>query len=175
MSAKLTWNGELTIRKLREAARAAVVGVAHELRGDLVEEYSQPGRGRIRRHRTKRKRGRRMKGALGRGGRASYTDIGKGGGNRASAPGDPPAPDEGHLRRSVRVETNSAPGKEEADVLTPAKQAKRLEFGGAHTDPRTGATIYIAPRPAWRPVLHRNMSKYERIAAEEAARALNGA
>lgn len=97
---------------------------------------STPGRGWIRRHRTKSvtKRGIRS------------VDIGRAG--RHSAPGDPPAPDTGQLRNSIHANIGGhGPDGASSRVGTNLPYAPVLEFGSI------AEGGFIAPRPFMRPAL----------------------
>lgn len=106
------------------------------LAGAVKEEYSTPGRGRLR--------------------RKSRAD-------RASAPGDPPAPDTGALRNSVDVV--AAPDGQSVRVGTNQEYAAALEFG----------TVRIAPRPAWRPALEKARAGMGAVVVSELQRVVSGA
>ncbi len=67
--------------------------------------------------------------------------------HRASAPGDPPAPDTGTLRRSAFVERTERGVR--VGVAMP--YAAPLEFGTTRAG--TGRNVTIAPRPFMRPAL----------------------
>lgn len=60
--------------------------------------------------------------------------------HRASAPGEPPATDTGHLGNSIRSRMT---GKTEGEVTVGAEYAAALELGSAH----------IAPRPFFGPAV----------------------
>jgi phage gpG-like protein len=127
------------VQQLKPAAKRAI-GLT--LVAAIKEELSTPGRGRYRRGETKRlgkgsinKKGeRRTRGAA----RVKL-------GSRASAPGDPPAPDSGALRNSVKYHEQK--GK---DVVgTDQPQAPALEYGTKTAGRNHDVTIL--PRPFMRP------------------------
>lgn len=91
--------------------------IVRDYRNALREMLSKPGTGRIYRRRSVE--------------------------HRASAKGQPPAPDTGHLRRSIQTSVSGSPPNIVGIVATNVEYAPTLEFG----DNR------VAPRPAWRPVL----------------------
>jgi phage gpG-like protein len=117
-----------------------VIGLS--LVASIKEELSTPGRGKYRKGETKR---------LGKGGRRKDGTVKTRGagrvklGSRASAPGDPPAPDSGALRNSVLYHEQN--GKDVVGVDQP--QAAALEFG-TKTAGRDH-NVVILPRPFMRP------------------------
>lgn len=113
------------------------------LEAQLVEELSTPGRGKIRWHRVKRK-GRVTAKAFFSKSKAAITKAG-----RASAPGDPPAPDYGTLRQSIHSEYDSTLQK--GRVGTNDKRAPALNYGTT----RAGKSrkVVILPRPFMEPAL----------------------
>lgn len=117
------------IRKVLRAGRAGIPRDLDEigslLTNALTVELSTPGRGRL----------------YGR--------------HRASAPGDPPAPDTGRLRASYGFTTARTGAGGELTVGTGDKKAKWLEFG----------TSRMRPRPHLRPVMLRNRTRITRIIA----------
>ena len=129
---------------LRASKKRLIVAGATVLRNQIVEELSHPGTGRIRRHRTKRV------GKLGR--RGARTNILKAG--RASAPGEPPAPDYGVLRGSIQTEYDEAVQK--ARVGTNNKYAAPLNFGTTRAGPKRNTVIL--PRPFMEPALHKSQT-----------------
>lgn len=79
--------------------------------------------------------------------------------HRASAPGEPPAPDSGDLIKSVRFRVRRLPGGGwAAEVGSTLKKALYLEFGAARgvrgASGKVEAVQWILfPRPAWGPAL----------------------
>jgi phage gpG-like protein len=127
------------VYKLNPSAKRAV-GLS--IVASVKEELSTPGRGRFRKGETKR---------LGKGGHRKDGTVRTRGaarvklGSRASAPGDPPAPDSGALRNSV--DYHEQLGK---DVVgTDQPQAPALEYG-TKTAGRNH-NVVILPRPFMRP------------------------
>lgn len=157
MSVKLTWNEGELIAAMKRGAERAVTAAAEEFAGDVKEKQSQPGRGRIRRHRAKHRKGRKQRGALGRGGRVASFDISKAG--RHSAPGDPPAPDLGRLRADKKRRTRKSAGEATSTVSTDVEYARALEYG----DPDRN----LEPRPSWRPTMIEHKDKYLAIMVSE--------
>lgn len=153
MRTKLTWNGAAAAKLIAQSAQRAGTATEAEIVADLKDMYSHPGSGRIRRHRTRRRRGRRVRG----GGNAGYTDLKKA--SRHSAPGEPPAPDNGHLRRSVRGRRKRLRRGFHSAVGPNAAYAAPLEYGAPSRN--------LAPRPAVRPVWNKQRKKYKRIFADE--------
>jgi phage gpG-like protein len=116
----------------------------------IKEELSTPGKGKFRKGETKRlgKGGRRKDGTVKTSGRAR-TRLG----TRASAPGDPPAPDSGALRNSVKYHEQK--GKDVVGVDQP--QAPALEFGTKTAGKKHNVTIL--PRPFMRPAFQKVRDK----------------
>jgi hypothetical protein len=127
------------LRKETRAVRAASLVLV----GVIKEMLSTPGRGRIRSGgRSRAGAGSFNRGKDGklhmvrRGAARTNIDVS----DRASLPGDPPAPDEGVLRNSIDYELTS---ETTSHVGTDVEYAEPLEFG----------TTRIAPRPFMRPSL----------------------
>lgn len=127
------------VKRLTPAGKRAV-GLS--IAASIKEELSTPGRGRLRRGETKR---------LGKGSRKKDRTVRTRGaprvklGSRASAPGDPPAPDSGALRNSVDYHEQN--GK---DVVgTDQPQAPALEYGTKTAGRKHN--VVILPRPFMRP------------------------
>lgn len=115
--------------------RNAVLAATLHLETVVKRWHSRPGSGRM--YRVKRS-------AFRLGPRSSRSPVRW---HQASAPGEPPAPDTGALKRAIghQYPTTEA-GTIRGMVGTNAVQARRLEYGG-----RDGRGVYIAPRPAWGP------------------------
>jgi hypothetical protein len=132
-----------------DAVYRAVVGVdrvvwmtAKEGRDDIVSQFHQPKTGHL----------------YLRGGRV----------HRASAPGEPPAYDEGHLERSMMVRMNDLGDYSIVAGNAIADHAIKLEFGTGNARPRTrlatnvpikipnkgDVDLPIAPRPFMRPKIN---------------------
>jgi phage gpG-like protein len=109
----------------------------------VKEELSTPGRGRYRASETKRlgKGSMNKKTGKQRTRGAARTKLG----SRASAPGDPPAPDSGALRNSIAYHEQN--GKNV--VGTDQPQGAALEFGTKSAGKAHNVTIL--PRPYMRP------------------------
>ena len=127
------------VKKLTPAGKRAV-GLT--LVAAVKEKLSHPGRGRFRRGETTRQ---------GAGSRRPDRTVRTRGaprvklGSRASAPGDPPAPDSGALRNSVDYHEQN--GK---DVVgTDQPQAPALEYGTKSAG--RNHNVVILPRPFMRP------------------------
>ena len=120
----------------------------------IVVEASTPGRGRIRGHSVDRVgRGSFRRAANGklrmvRRGKAR-TSLAKA--SRASAPGDPPAPDTGVYRGSIGIARVTRGTQVGVRVGTGDKRGSALEFG-TKTAGR-GRKTTILPRPHFRPAL----------------------
>lgn len=128
----------------REAAIAAIGLV---LQNQVKNELSTPGRGRIRQRLARRV------GKLGR--RGARTNIAKA--SRASAPGDPPAPDTGALRNSILYHADHGVHI----VGTNQVQAAALEFGTTHAG--RGRRTVILPRPYFRPALEKARAEMGKV------------
>lgn len=131
--------------ELERRAEKAVKEGALLLKREIVKELSKKGTGRAR-----KTRGRPKRGGVTATGRARFRTASSG--NRASAPGEPPAVDFGRLRASIEEEvikefatwigivgTNLKVGREKKNL------GVLLEFG----------TSEIEPRPFFRPALAR--------------------
>jgi len=118
---------------------AALAGIGLVLQTQIKNELSTPGRGRIRQRLARRV------GKLGR--RGARTNISRAG--RASAPGDPPAPDTGALRNSILYHADHGVHI----VGTDQVQAAALEFGTSKAG--RGHRTVILPRPYFRPALEK--------------------
>lgn len=124
------------------ANKGKVVGAIMEvLRGQIVEELSHPGTGHVRWGRIRVAR----KGKAPR--RVTGKQIAKAG--RASAPGEPPAPDTGKLRGSIQTEYDSTAQK--GRVGTNDVRAAPLNFGTLNAG--RGHKTTILPRPFMEPAL----------------------
>lgn len=137
-------------RGLREARRPVLDAGAGILVAEWKDMLSRPGTGRLRRSQTDRKgagsfvhtsfaetgKTRRM---VRRG--VPRTDISRA--DRASAPGEPPAPDIGTLRNSIQFERSET----EPYRVGPAGPA------GDYAEPLEWGTATILPRPHARPAL----------------------
>jgi phage gpG-like protein len=128
------------VKQLKPAAKRAI-GLT--LVAAIKEELSTPGRGRYRRGETKRL----GKGSINKktGQQRTRGAVRTALGSRASAPGDPPAPDSGALRNSVKYHEQK--GK---DVVgTDQPQAPALEYGTKTAG--KDHNVVILPRPFMRP------------------------
>lgn len=76
--------------------------------------------------------------------------------HRASAPGDPPAVDEGVLRASYGHRVRRTPEGGTLELVTGDEKAKWLEFG----------TSRIKPRPHLRPLMARNRNAIRQAVAD---------
>lgn len=124
------------------ADREKVVGaIMQPLRSQIIEELSTPGTGRVRWGRIK------MRTRSGR--RRGITAKRIAAAGRASAPGMPPAPDEGKLRGSIQSEYDRAAQK--GRVGTNDKRAAPLNFGTLRAG--RGNRTRILPRPFMEPAL----------------------
>lgn len=122
--------GVASLRRVVQQVRSAPVSLLQaagvELVGQIKQELSQPGTGRIYR-------------------RGAIT-------HQASAPGEPPAPDTGQLRNSIQMAVlESDDGTAVLRVGTGLEYAAALEFGT--TSAGRGHTTVILPRPFMRPAL----------------------
>ena len=107
------------IQRNRKRAKLGAMKAGHILEGKIVIMLSQRGTGRV----YERYRPRRT--------------------HRASSPGQPPAPDRGRLRRSIKTVNKSKAGDIKVRVGSNSEYAAPLEFGGRNR----------APRPFMRPAL----------------------
>lgn len=127
---------------LQNPEAPAVKQAALVLVNKVQEFLSHPGTGRLYKSRG-------VKSRLGRKGtkkRAKQL-------HQASAPGEPPAPDIGELRRSVGTHVEGGVRR----VGSPLPQAPALEFG----------TQRIAARPAWRPALQAAKAEMTGVVVDE--------
>lgn len=95
--------------------------------------------------------------------------------HRASAPGEPPAPDTGDLLRSVRWRVRRDGQAWFAEVGSTLKKALYLEFGAARgTRGKSGrvetVTWVLYPRPAWGPALAVVRGKISGLVAKHSRR-----
>lgn len=102
-----------------QGGRKVLEATAIELTNMLKIKLSQPGSGRVYKS---------------RGGKAQH---------RASAPGEPPAPDLGEYRNSFRWKAGTDAKGAFAEIGTSQQRARALEFGTRH----------MKPRPHFRPVM----------------------
>lgn len=132
-------------RSQREARRVILTSASLILVENWKEMLSRPGTGRIRRSQTDRKgKGSFVHTSFAETGKTRRmvrrgiprTDISRA--DRASAPGEPPAPDTANLRNSIQYEPSDT---EPFRVGTNAEYADDQEFG----------TATILPRPHGRP------------------------
>lgn len=132
---------------VKDARATVLTGASLALVERTKEMLSRPGTGRLRRSQTDRKgRGSFVHTSFAETGQTKRmvrrgiprTDISRA--DRASAPGEPPAPDLGTLRASIQYEPHD---KDPYRVGTNVEYAAALEFGAPK----------IAPRPFMRPVL----------------------
>lgn len=141
------------VKSLNPKGRRAV-GLT--IAGAVKEELSHPGQGRFRKGETKRQ---------GRGSRRPDRTVRTRGaprvklGSRASAPGDPPAPDSGALRNSVLFHEQN--GKDVVGVDQP--QAPGLEFGTKTAG--KNHNVVILPRPFMRPAFQKVRDKLGAVVA----------
>lgn len=163
---------------LLKAAMRAVTAAAEELEGDIKETLSTPGRGKFRKKELKRKgagayridpkTGKRKR--IKRG--AARVELG----TRASAPGDPPAPDTGRLRNSVAYSIEKTGATEVTATVGPnVEYGRAQELGDPSNTWPNGTPAPVAPRPYLRPTLQRNRQKYEDIIIAEMGDALTEA
>jgi phage gpG-like protein len=141
------YGGDVTrgLRNLREETprnrEALVRAVMAPLTTQIKEELSHPGTGRVRwgRIKTRTRSGRRRS--------VTAKMIARAG--RASAPGEPPAPDTGGLRGSVQDEFDRSTMR--GRVGTNHKAAAALNFGTRRAG--VNRRTVIAPRPFMEPAL----------------------
>lgn len=152
------------LRKLNEDLRAdrkrTTLAIANVLRTGIVEELSHPGTGRVRwgRIKTRTRSGRRKS--------ITAKMIARAG--RASAPGEPPAPDTGKLRGSIQVEYDD--NLQRARVGTNDKKAAPLNFGTRRAG--RSRNVVIAPRPFMEPALKKSQVAMARAGQQTAQLAL---
>lgn len=149
--------------QLKLIVREAVGASAVTWQNELVTMLSRPGRGRYYArssatrklavnkfgeldaatvHFLKTEEARRVTRAAERGRKVATRPLRGIGIHRASAPGDPPAVDTGHLRRSMQVDASRLNQQQPtARIGTNVEYARGLEYG----------TRSIAPRPYFRP------------------------
>lgn len=141
------------VKSLNPAGQRAI-GLT--LAAAVKEELSHPGQGRYRKGETKRQgRGSRRKDGTVRTRGAPRVKLG----SRASAPGDPPAPDSGALRNSVLYHDQK--GKKVVGVDQP--QAPALEFGTKTAG--KSHDVVILPRPFMRPAFQKVRDKLGAVVA----------
>lgn len=129
------WNGAAVLERVRKAAMRGVIRGTEDVRTEADSLMNEsPRSGRV------------------------YTRRGVS--HRASAPGEPPAPDTGRLRQSLRTEYNRELLMGTAIAST--AYAESLEFG----------TSRIAPRPFMRPALANRKDEIEAGIADEIRNAL---
>lgn len=129
------WRGSQILERVRKAAMLGVIRGTESVREEADSLMNEsPRSGRV------------------------YTRRGVS--HRASAPGEPPAPDTGRLRQSLRTEYNRELLMGTAIASTAYAQA--LEFG----------TSRIAPRPFMRPALANRKDEIEADIAAEIRNAL---
>lgn len=129
------WNGATVLERVRKAAMRGVIRGTEDVRTEADSLMNEsPRSGRV------------------------YTRRGVS--HKASAPGEPPAPDTGRLRQSLRTEYNRELLMGTAIASTAYAQA--LEFG----------TSRIAPRPFMRPALANRKDEIEAGIADEIRNAL---
>lgn len=129
------WNGAAVLERVRKAAMRGVIRGTEDVRTEADSLMNEsPRSGRV------------------------YTRRGVS--HKASAPGEPPAPDTGRLRQSLRTEYNRELLMGTAIASTAYAQA--LEFG----------TSRIAPRPFMRPALANRKDEIEAGIADEIRNAL---
>lgn len=136
--------------KFGEAVKAgaplALDRAAAVLSAQIARELSQPGSGRFYARTTSKRDGKKARAAArilnNSAGKVELAGLGRilTKLHRASAPGEPPAPDTGNLKRSGFIEAISTTARR---VGVAAVYGKWLEFG----------TPRIAPRPFMRPAL----------------------
>lgn len=148
---------EIFLNKVLAKETKAVVAGAVVFVGVIKETLSQPGTGAIR----AAGRDRVGAGSFSRGKDGQLHLVRRGAArvnfdptNRASAPGEPPAPDTGHLRNSIDYQLTS---ETTARVGTNLEYAAPLEMG----------TIRIAPRPFMRPSFHKAAPQMGPVVASE--------
>lgn len=131
-------------RDIRASRERTMLAIMTPLHGQIVEELSQPGTGRVRwgRIKTRTRSGRRRAITAARIARAG----------RASAPGEPPAADTGKLRGSIQMEYDRSTQK--GRVGTNDKKAAPLNFGTRRAG-RNRRTV-ILPRPFMEPALKKS-------------------
>jgi hypothetical protein len=137
--------------RVKEKAPAALAEAAVILEAEIKQLLLTPGRGRI------RQGGREQlgTGSFNRGKDGKLHRVTRGAPrtkidltNRASAPGEPPAPDTGQLRNSIHFEFVD---ENKVRVGTHLKYAEALEFGT--TTAGKSHNVVILPRPFMRPGL----------------------
>jgi len=133
-------------RQLRANRKRVIQATQAVLEAQIVEELSTPGRGKVRWNRIKVRR----KGKSNRAVTAKM--INRAG--RASAPGDPPAPDEGVLRNSIHSEYDDTSQK--GRTGTNSKYAAPLNYGTARAG-KNRRTV-ILPRPFMEPALKKSLT-----------------
>lgn len=151
-------NTSAALRADREKVVGAIMQV---LRGQIVEELSKPGTGRVRwgKIKTRTRAGRRRA--------ITGKRIMQAG--RASAPGEPPAPDTGKLRGSIQTEYDRSTQK--GRVGTNDVRAAPLNFGTR----RAGKSrkVVILPRPFMEPALKKASTAMTAAGLQEARLALH--
>ncbi len=121
---QMTANLSTVVREGMASTRLSLPRVGIELTSLMKQTLSTPGRGRL-------YRGKRAPGGRDYQGRFVSKEVAAQG-HRASAPGDPPAPDTGQYRNSWSYATG--PGY--VEIGTPQERGPALEFGSSTIEPR---------------------------------------
>lgn len=124
---------------IRKNRRNVVMAIQAALHAQIVEELSHPGTGAVRWNRIRVRRA----GKSNR--RVTAKAIARAG--RASAPGEPPAPDTGALRGSIQYEYDDT--EQKGRTGTNSKYAAALNFGTTRAG-KNRKTV-ILPRPFMEP------------------------
>ena len=130
--------------RLRENRKQTTLAILSVLQRQIVEELSTPGRGRQRAvsRAVYRK-------AMSRKNKAAAFAKAQARAGRASAPGDPPAPDTGKLRGSIQIEYDDT--TRIGRCGTNDERAAPLNYGTRRAG--KGRKVVILPRPFMEPAL----------------------
>ena len=139
---ELIWHGEKLLSDIEREAMNRVDAACNVVRNKMIK-IQKPGSGRV----YKKVRGGKAGGSRGRRTAKNYIY------HRASAPGQPPAPDTGHLRRSIQYEIYKRRHHVFGIVGTSVPYGKWLEFG----------TRRMKPRPFARPALDMERARVLRL------------
>lgn len=157
---QVTFSDEAVFGAVRKRMPTQMAMIATEYANDVkLRMRNSPATGRVYGLRRSRKGGRPVFGPAFRGGRKVH---------RASAPGEPPAPDTGALLGSVQWRVRSDGTRWFAEVGSTLRYALYLEYGAARgVRNRSGRVTKVQwilfPRPVWGPSLSAMRPRFAEI------------